>query len=453
MLLTLAALTRTLRRARRDPATFVAFCFADASGVPLKPGRVHRELQAFLSTHPKALVELPRDHGKTVQVCGRVVWELGTSPGLRVKLVCATDAVAGQRGRFLRDAVGRNPRVRLVFPHLTPAEPWAVEGFTVARPAEVVGPSVAAFGVGSGATGTRADLLVCDDIVDVRALHSPGDRRRAADFFANNLMNLLDPAGRFWGLSTPWHPDDVNARLKRNPAYALFRRPVGPDLEPVWPERWPREALVARRAEIGAAAFARGYHLEPIAEGEVMVRPEWVRFTPEVRPRADHDLVVVSVDPAVSGRAAADPTAVVVLGRRDGVVDCLAASARQVPAPALVAWVDEVDRVWTPDVVLFESNAAFLGIADLLKAHARFGPRVVAVTQSKSKAARVAALAVALEAGRVRLKGAGGVPDPAQAELFAELTTFPFAAHDDLVDALATGAAHVLNRPDPRVWV
>ena len=39
--------------------------------------------------------------------------------------------------------------------------------FSIRRPAEVIGPSVTAFGVGAASTGTRADLLICDDIVDV----------------------------------------------------------------------------------------------------------------------------------------------------------------------------------------------------------------------------------------------------------------------------------------------
>src|SRR5262249_44725579 len=159
---------------------------------------------------------LPRDHGKSVQVCIRIIWELGRDPSLRIKMICATEEVAAERGRFLRAAIAGNPFVRAVFENLRPAKPWEADRFTVRRPAEAIGPSVTCLGVGSGATGTRADLLVCDDIVDVKAIRSKSDRDRVRTYFRENLMNLLEPGGRVWCLFTPWHPDDLNAELKRN---------------------------------------------------------------------------------------------------------------------------------------------------------------------------------------------------------------------------------------------
>jgi predicted phage terminase large subunit-like protein len=130
----------------------------------------------------------------------------------------------------------------------------------------------------------------------------------------------------------------------------------------------------------------------------------------------------------------------------------LAAVARRVPAPELVGLIDAFDREWNPAVILFESNAAFQGIKDLLARHASFGPKLKSVTQTADKAARVAAFSVAVENGAFRLKGGASGPDAAQRELFGEMTTFPFGEHDDLTDAAATGCAYLLDRREPRAW-
>jgi len=442
-------------QARRDPNRFIPFCFRDATGTILQQARVHVALQHFLSQHSKALIELPRDHGKSVQVCGRILWELGHKPGLRVKLVCATDALAAERSRFLRDTIETNARLRLVFPLLKPGQSWSADVFTIQRLHETIGPSVAAFGIGSGATGARADLLVCDDVVDVRALHSPGERQRCIDVFQNNLVNLLEPDGRFWGLCTPWHPEDLNAYLKRNSAYALFRRAVGPNMEPVWPEKWNRDALMERQIAIGTAAFARGYRLLPIHEGEIVIRPEWVRFWNEEVPRECLEFVVLSIDPAVSSLKKADASALVVAGRLEHSNDVrvLESQAHRVSTPDLMHVIADVAARWNPDAILFESNAAFAGIRDLMQRHASFGSKVQGIVQTRSKAARAAALSVPIQNGTVKLRGENTFVDGSQRALFEEVTMFPFALHDDLLDALASAVEFLLQRRPQRIWV
>lgn len=438
------SLERRIRRARRDPNAFLEFCFAAGSGVRQAP--VHRQLQRFLSRSPRALVELPRDHGKSTQIAARLVWELGHRPGLRIVLVCAAEHLAVARSRFLRDAITSNPRVGLVFPHLRPQRPWAADAFAVERCESVLGPSVTAFGLGAASTGARADLLVCDDLVDVKAVYSAAERERVCEEFFNNVLNLLEPDGRCWCLSTPWHADDLNARLKRNGGFALFRKPIGPNLEPVWPARWPRRALKRRRDEIGSAAFARGYHLTPIAPDELLIRPEWVQTWSEPPPRFDR--VILSVDPAISGKATADASALVVLGHYERTVYCLAAVSRRVPAPVLLEWIDHLDEQWQPEAIVFESNGAFEAVKDLLVRHARYGGKVLGVKQTKSKASRFAAFAVPVQTGAFRVAA-----DGSQRELIGEMTTAPFGEHDDLLDAAATGTMHLLGqRREPRIW-
>ena len=73
-------LCRRVKAARENVDEFIRLCFADPLGRP-PAGRVHRELQAFLTAHRHGLVELPRDHGKSVQVCVRAAVGAGPQPG------------------------------------------------------------------------------------------------------------------------------------------------------------------------------------------------------------------------------------------------------------------------------------------------------------------------------------------------------------------------------------
>ncbi len=430
---------------------FAALCFADGNGRPLRQSGVHRELQSFLSTHSRGLVALPRDHGKSVQIGIRLLWELGHRPGLRIKIVCATEALAAERGRYIRDHIADNPMARQVFPQLTAASPWEPVRFTVRRPATVIGPSVASIGVGVRSTGARADLIVCDDIVDVTALRSLADRQRVKQHFRENLVNLLEPDGRLWYVFTPWHHDDLSAELMRSAAYAQFRRAVSPNLDPVWPEHWSSERLAERRAEIGTTAFSRAYRLVCATDEETALKPEWFRTWQVDAPR---QRTILAVDPAASTAIRADRTAIVALAQGiDGIVRCLEATARRVSGPDLVAWLTEADRFWKPDAIVFESQGPFVALKDLLVAHCSFGGKIQAVRHSINKSERIRAFGVHAESGRFLLKGdATGQVDPSQIPLYDELTTYPLADTDDLADAAAFGTAWLLSHREPRVW-
>ena len=92
-------------------------------------------------------------------------------------------------------------------------------------------------------------------------------------------------------------------------------------------------------------------------------------------------------------------------------------------------------------------------VRELLARQPGFGAKLVRGTATAPKRSRIEAVSVPVQAGRVRLKGDERGVDPAQRELFDELTRFPFGEHDDLADAAAAGAAFLLTRGEPRVWV
>ncbi|MCX7665635.1 MAG: hypothetical protein N2112_08820 [Gemmataceae bacterium] len=439
----------TIRQARRDPNRFLEWCFTTSTGQPIQQGKLHRELQAFWTQNRKGLVELPRDHGKTFQICGRILWELGHAPNLRIRIVCATEALALERGRFLRDSISHNRRLGWVFPHLTPSSPWNETRFTVNRTGGVIGPSVTSCGIDSGSTGARCDLLICDDVVDVQAMFSSKIREHAKKMFRDNLMNLLEPDGRVWCLFTPWHRDDLNQELKQSKAFALFRRAIGPNLEPIWPERWPRDALAQRRAEIGTASFARGYHLQPISEEDCVIPRQWVRFWEQLP--ESFDRVILAVDPAVSHHEHADFSALVTVGQKGGRFFCLDALQTRIPAPDLVRLLGTLNNRFQPDVILFEANAAFRAVVDLLIQQNPFGYKIKPIVHNHSKASRIDALGLAVENGSFLLRGVQGQPHPEQQPLYEQLTQYPLCEHDDLIDAAATVIVESHRVPMPTI--
>ena len=94
-------------------------------------------------------------------------------------------------------------------------------------------------------------------------------------------MNLLEPGGRCWVLFTPWHLDDLNARLSATRPTPSCGRPVGPELEPVWPRRLAgkgaQEAkggdrLAVVRSRLSPHARLRGGNAHPPRLGKVLTR-------------------------------------------------------------------------------------------------------------------------------------------------------------------------------------
>lgn len=438
--------------ARTDPNTFAELVFG------ITQADIHRRMQAHFTAHPRALCKIPRDHGKTTQTVARTIWEIGRNPRIRIKYLCAADDIAIQRVRFIREAIQNNPAVRLVFPHLEPANPWGDMQFTVKRPgARIIDPTIAALGIGSAATGGRADMIVSDDSVDVKAIRSEPDRERAKSYWTENLINLLEPDGLVRVIYTPWHRSDLNAELEASGNYALMAEPIGPDYEPVWPAKWPAEALRKRHKEIGTLAYTRGFRLECLSENDVIVRPEWIQFHYDDHEGFAHHYLVL--DPANTKDQTNDPTGIVVLSQHPSTkrIRVTLATSRRIASPELPPIWKALDDIYQFKKILYESNAAQESVLNLILAMddmKRYRPRVESIKQTRDKTARIAAAAISLEAGVVTMKGKPGTnhPDSSQQPLFDELTCYPQSDHDDQADAFSTGVLYLTSKHHPRIW-
>jgi hypothetical protein len=273
---------RRIRRAKLDPNAFIEYVAKDPNGRPFTQADFHRELQAFIPLPGEnqhewfGLICFPRNHGKSDQMVYRDIWELGTNPNLRLKIVSATDGTSIKILNAIKGNITSNERVREVFPDLKPGLPWGGTSVNVAGASTGEKEySIEATSITSTAAGGRADFMHFDDVCDQEnAISKPNLREKIAESFNQVWINLLCPGGRVPYLYTPWHQEDISSRLEANPIWNKIKRPAIREEKgervALWPAMFPLETLDIRKKAIGDAAFTRNFMLRPIADEDII---------------------------------------------------------------------------------------------------------------------------------------------------------------------------------------
>lgn len=268
--------------ARTDPNFFCEFVMCDEAGKPFKQSPIHRSWQEFISVceeHGKRPVILaPWGFGKSQQIAiARVLWELGRDPNLRIKLVCNSDLNAKQRVAAIGRYITESREYHMVFPGVAPDRSafWSAHELFIQRTGRSVDPSVEAKGIMATGVGGRADLIVFDDVVDMRnAIEQPALRDKVKENFANVWMSRLDIGGRAWYIATAWHYDDLTSMLRfsaeKRTRYWVMTQAVSDDLERIRltidvETRYEREISERLARAIGEERIVEilGDHLEP----------------------------------------------------------------------------------------------------------------------------------------------------------------------------------------------
>lgn len=108
-------------------------------------------------------------------------------------------------------------------------------------------------GIGGSLTGKHADIVITDDIVNLRDRLSPAEREKTKAAY-QELQNIRNPGGRIINTGTPWHKDD---------AFILMPPPVKFDCyQTELLNEAQREAL---RRSMSPSLFAANYELKHIA--------------------------------------------------------------------------------------------------------------------------------------------------------------------------------------------
>jgi hypothetical protein len=255
----------------------------------LRTAAVHLRIARFLEAgwqqgETRLLLQAFRSAGKSSLVGLFCAWLLGRDPDLRILVLAAEQALAIKMVRQVRGIVERHPFLTGLRPER--AREWAADRFTVERPGVLRDPSVLARGVSANVTGSRADVVISDDVEVPNTCDTP-EKRADLRRRLGEIDYLLVPGGLQLFVGTPHtyftiYADAPRAEVGETCAFLEgFTRLTVPiqdaDGTPAWPERFPATAIrdLARRS--GPNSFASQMLLEPVNAAEGRLDPARLR--------------------------------------------------------------------------------------------------------------------------------------------------------------------------------
>lgn len=243
----------------------------------------HKDICRFLSKmfqqdKNQALLMAFRNSGKSTLVGIFCAWVLYQDPNARILIMSADYELAKKMVRNVKRIIERHPLTK----HLKPKQKdqWASDRFTVCRSRELRDPSVLARGIGANITGSRADLIVCDD-VEVPKNCDTASKRNDLREKLSELDFVLVPGGLMLYVGTPHTKETIyntnNDGFLKN--FYAFRLPIlDKNGQSAWPERFPLSKIEAIRKRAGPLKFLSQMLLIPVSLKEGRLNTNGVIF-------------------------------------------------------------------------------------------------------------------------------------------------------------------------------
>ncbi|HCM83112.1 MAG TPA: phage terminase large subunit [Alphaproteobacteria bacterium] len=263
--------------------------------------RPHRIIAQFLAqqwasgqkskTGGRLLLMAFRACGKSTLTALFAAWLLLQNPDLRIMVVAADMVLAEKMVRNIRRVIEKHPLTAKLKP--PQAQQWSAMQFTVQRNLISRDPSVLARSVQTNITGSRADIIICDD-VEVPGTSDTPIRRMDLRDRLRELDYVLTPQGTILFIGTPHSYDSIYARtaaagsVENKPFLEGFTRLELPLLnsagESVWPERYPMTAIEALRKKTGPNKFASQMLLQAVSITDARLNPDLIKpYTDELQ--------------------------------------------------------------------------------------------------------------------------------------------------------------------------
>jgi hypothetical protein len=240
--------------------------------------------KAWLEGQRELLLMAFRNSGKSTLVGLFCAWLLYLDADRRIMVMAADFALAKKMVRNVKRIIERHPLTKPLKPKRK--EQWASDQFTVNRPSELRDPSMLAKGIGANITGSRADVVICDD-VEVPNTCDSAPKRIDLRERLQEIDYVLVPGGLQLYVGTPHTYYTIYAHEARSEAgeefpflegFNRFELPLlDSNCQSQWPSRFPNENIEAIRRRTGRNKFESQMMLRPVNIAESRLDPDLMK--------------------------------------------------------------------------------------------------------------------------------------------------------------------------------
>jgi predicted phage terminase large subunit-like protein len=410
-----------------------------------KVGKHHERLahifeEIAAGTKKRVVVNIAPRHGKSELISYLApAWFLGKYPHKKVIMASHTADLAVNFGRRVRNLVGSD-----AYKDIFPAVELQADSKSASRWGTNFNGEYFAIGVGGALAGRGADLFIIDDP------HSEQDAKQgradvflpAWEWFQSGPIQRLMPGGAIIVVMTRWSKLDltgqiVNHMVKNDDAeqWEVVDFPaILPSGKPLWPDFWPIEELLAKKASLDVRYWNAQYLQQPTSEEGALIKREWWQKWEKDDPPTC-EFVIMSLDAAQEANTRADYNALTTWGvflneeTNNYNIILLNSIKKRLEFPDLKKLVLEEYKEWEPDSFMVEKKSNGAALYQELR---RMGVPIGEFTPGKGqdKISRVNAVSDLFAAGIV------WAPEHRWArEVMEECNDFPSGANDDLVDS------------------
>lgn len=433
---------------------------------------------------------LPRSHLKTscFTEAGSLWEQIITPGGLRILIANAKLDNAEAIIANIKTCVESNDVFRWLFPEycpdLAPKElrrrcKWLNDrlDFPCSKWAGRKEGNIQVMSVGASLVSKHYDLMIFDDPVNDDNTTTKELRDKIDRWYRNALQLRHDANSRIRLIGTRWHFDDLYSRLIRRemlrrkhlkaegknvrPRYWIHHRQVVEkvdiggetivgyeNVQPIWPERFTKEAIEEIKEENGSYIFSCQYMNNPLPEEDAVFRYSDIVFVDEYD-IPEETVTFIACDIAVEENNASDWWVITVAqfdtdGRmyvREIVRDRLLTSS-------FLSHVASLTKKWKPRRVVIETTGFQKTLNKVYRQWSARNGMNIPWSEIKrgvaSKRKRILALQPRVERGDFCIEE--GIRN--LEACIDEMTTYPRSTYDDILDTLADLEAAFYNAPE-----